>query len=657
MHRLALPLLLLLSACHEYNLGGEKDDPPAPLDTDVPLDTIWGEALEFTPEDTAPPPPEEECNGEDDDGDGLIDEGFEDVDGDGIADCVDDACEIEEHPGGAVSILPETVGEPTVHVSDPWDAVIEWSYDSPGNGAISMPAVGNLTDDNGDGLIDENDIPDIAFIDWTYDKLIAISGDGSGELFVLDDYDGDSGVVIADVDVDGEPEVVAYRNDRSVVALDGAGNVEWASHRVNLAYYPQAVVGDIDADGTVEVVYDLGVINGEDGSFQFVLPSPAAMWRTPVLADIDADGTMEIILGEDVFGHDGLVEWSASNDGYGNFAAVADVDGDIGGEVFFVTGEEMQIYEPDGTPIAKRAVTSTNPGPPAVADFDGDGEVELALTANTAISLWELSGAMVWESPVQDISGLAGCSGYDFNGDGVYELLYADETTFRIYDGPTGTVLYENEDHHSDTLWEYPVIADVDLDGSAEIVIASNGLVWSGVTVLGHRADGWAASGPTWGTHDFAVTNLNPDGSVPSPPVLPWTTHNLFRARPQLDGIEATSDLTVLVDDVCVASCEHGPALIGFAVANQGSVTVGKGVQASLYAVDDGVETWLASVELDELVAGRIIPAGSFELHPDQWGDDGVLIRVDDVGTGSGVITEYDESNNTDSYADAICGG
>jgi hypothetical protein len=39
-------------------------------------------------EEPTPPPPEE-CNGLDDDGDGQVDEGLADLDGDGLADCVD----------------------------------------------------------------------------------------------------------------------------------------------------------------------------------------------------------------------------------------------------------------------------------------------------------------------------------------------------------------------------------------------------------------------------------------------------------------------------------------------------------------------------------------------------------------------------------------
>ena len=44
-------------------------------------------SLSEEPPPEEPPPPPEECDGEDNDGDGEIDEGFEDTDGDGIPDC------------------------------------------------------------------------------------------------------------------------------------------------------------------------------------------------------------------------------------------------------------------------------------------------------------------------------------------------------------------------------------------------------------------------------------------------------------------------------------------------------------------------------------------------------------------------------------------
>ena len=77
-------LLLISPGCLDYNFG-QKDKGvfDGPMDTGVLLG------------DTGVVVTAEECNGEDDDGDGEIDEGFTDIDFDGVADCVDENCLVE----------------------------------------------------------------------------------------------------------------------------------------------------------------------------------------------------------------------------------------------------------------------------------------------------------------------------------------------------------------------------------------------------------------------------------------------------------------------------------------------------------------------------------------------------------------------------------
>ncbi|HND00334.1 MAG TPA: VCBS repeat-containing protein, partial [Myxococcota bacterium] len=255
---------------------------------------------------------------------------------------------------------------------------------------------------------------------------------------------------------------------------------------------------------------------------------------------------------------------------------------------------------------------------------------------------------------IRDSSGLAGCSGYDVDGDGAYEVLYADEDNLRIYDGSTGAVNYINGNHSSGTVWEYPVTADVDNDGSAEIVIASNGTQWRGITVFGHTGDGWPKSGTTWGTHDFAVTNLNPDGSVPSPPEASWQKYNVFRARPSVDD-PAYSDLVVELVDFCVGTCAGGPARISYRVYNQGAVDVEAGSSLTLYMVVGGVEVPYTTVTLPAVPAGQALPSEELVVQPTEIGDGGFVLSVDDDGSGRGVTFECDEDNNRFARMDPVC--
>lgn len=647
--RRALILSLFLGACTDYELNAKEEDEEGGDETGLPDDPV---------DDTSvgEPDPDEECNGVDDDGDGEIDEGYPDTDLDGIADCVDDDCDLDEVIAGDVTVNEDCLA-PDITITDPWNVAIEWQFTSGGSGVIVMPAVGNLTDDNGDGVINEDDNPDIVFTTWSANTLVALHGDGSGVIWERSGYNGNAGVAIADVDNDGQPEVIAANTANQVVALSASGNVEWTSASFSWQMYPQPTVADLEGDGDVEIVFDIAVVEGSTGATVARLPSVASSWRAPVVADIDADGVHEILLGEHAFTPNGTIKFSVTRSGDSTFAAVADIDGDPGGESFWVTGNQMHIVDDDGSLIRTVSLFSaaTRPGPPAVADFDGDGDVEIVVPANRVIEMWEVDGTLIWSSPIQDNSGIAGVSGYDVNADGVYEVLYADEISLRILDGATGTQLYSNSSHTSGTVWEYPVVADVDGDGSAEIVIASNGSTWRGITVLGHSGDGWAKSGPTWPVHDFAMTNVNADGTVPSPAPRSWDVYNVFRARPTVD--DAAVDLSAAIVDVCFSGCiDESHTEVAVQISNPGGLDAPAGLSVALYAMEGEAEILLGVQTLpDVLPSGRSADALIFEIIKGDLGSDGLMIRVDDDGTGTGTQNECDESNNMDIYADWPC--
>ena len=640
-------MFLLLLACSEYGVQGDEKQPGV-FDSGNPVDP---------PIDDSDAPPVEECNGGDDDGDGEIDEDFPDSDLDGLPDCMEQDCSVQTTGIEAVTILEECSGTTAGGmVSDPWNAGIEWQYTvSGGSGVIVMPAVGNLTDDNGDGIVDEADIPDIAFSTWTSNTLVALHGDGSGVIFEVAGFDGQGGVTIADVDSDGEPEIIAFKTVYNIAAVDATGRTEWESAAIaGMMMYPQPTVADLDNDGDIEVIGDVGLVNGADGSLIEALAQPTNSWRTPIAADVDQDGQQEIILGNNVYDSRGRLLWSNTGNGAGNFGAVVDTDGDPDGEIFFVSGSTCFLHDADGSLLDSWQIPGSNPGPPCAADFDGDGDVEIAIPANNTMSVWEVDGTQLWQAQIRDSSGLAGCSGYDVDGDGAYELLYADEDNPRIYDGSTGVVNYINGNHSSGTVWEYPVTADVDNDGSAEIVIASNGTQWRGVTVFGHTGDGWPKSGTTWATHDFAVTNINPDGTVPSPPEASWQKYNVFRARPSVDD-PAYSDLVVELVDFCVGTCAGGPARISYRVYNQGAVDVEAGSSLTLYMVMGGVEVPYTTVTLPLVPAGQALPSEELVVQPTEIGDGGFVLSVDDDGTGRGSLFECDETNNRFARMDPVC--
>lgn len=217
-------LLLLLAGCSiEWNLA-EKD-----------AETVFDDG---EPPDTDTDPPAEVCNGLDDDGDGEVDEGF-DADGNGRGDCHDEECPALVL-GAAASGLVSDECIAGRRVEDPWNVVVEWQYQvGAGWGPVAMPAVGNMTDDNGDGLVDAQDVPDIAFPNWVSPDtdpniLVLISGDGSGLHYEHTGMGNCQGVAIADVDSDGFPDVISFSDADRVVAVDTAGVTKWESEAVRL---------------------------------------------------------------------------------------------------------------------------------------------------------------------------------------------------------------------------------------------------------------------------------------------------------------------------------------------------------------------------------------------------------------------------------------
>lgn len=110
-----LPVLL---GCPDYNLKGTLELSPGAVDTAAPADDsdplyrdTGIDTGEPPPDDPEDPPPTEECDGEDNDGDGLIDEGFDDTDGDGIVDCLE---------------IMHTV-DLTISVDDVWEGWVDGS--------------------------------------------------------------------------------------------------------------------------------------------------------------------------------------------------------------------------------------------------------------------------------------------------------------------------------------------------------------------------------------------------------------------------------------------------------------------------------------------------------------------------------------------------
>lgn len=585
----------------------------------------------------------------------------------------------------SVSTVPidETCTAPEVLVTDPWSVAVEWTWrglstDSDIQQVMMLPTVGNLTDDDGDGVISEQDIPDIVAIAFDGEaglqaetfggsvsaQLVLLSGTGE-EHWSKDGFYWKGGPAVADVNGDGRTEIVAFQDDMSIVALSGDGSVLWTSSAKSDYTYPHITVADIDADGTPEVLADDLVLDGRTGALRMTLSLPSMvqmLGRMTVAADINLDGQQEIIAGNTCYSADGVALWSGSVFGdYGHWSAILDADGDPEAEVAMVGGGELAVYNHDGSEISHVNAGTGQPGPPCVADFDGDGGAEIGWASSSVFNVYELDGTVLWTQSIIDETGLAGCAGYDVDGDGAYEVVYADEQYLYIFDGRNGEIRFVQSGHASGTIFEYPIIADVDRDDSAEIVLVSNNFRngvsgWAGVTVLGHDGDGWAKSGPTWNVHDFSVTNVEQNGGVPRLPQPPWQVHNVYRARPAEDALAV--DLVGEITDVCFAGCSDLDTVrVAGRVYNQGETRARAGLPVALYRKDGTSRSAVAFALLEAEVEPGMTSAGlAFEIQVRDVGADGLEIWADSLGSGFGLLDECDEWNNGgETWTDVDC--
>ena len=106
-------------------------------------------------------------------------------------------------------------------------------------------------------------------------------------------------------------------------------------------------------------------------------------------------------------------------------------------------------------------------------------------------------------------------SPFDFNGDGKAEVIYSDEYHLWMYDGLSGTNLIPSTCNTTGTLWEYPLVSDVDNDGQADIVVASNayGITCpdnntkqSGIRIFGSAKGSWVRTRRVWNQHTYHIT-------------------------------------------------------------------------------------------------------------------------------------------------------
>jgi hypothetical protein len=565
-----------------------------------------------------------------------------------------------------------------------------------GYGSVyQAPVIQSVTDDNGDGTIDNEDVPDIAAVmahpdDYEDGVLRLISGDGS---LVHDSIHWEShtnsngtfdyapyhyaGVAMADIDGDTKQEIVTLVTRLSdnlcfpaVYEVTGTGTT--ATLSLDLVYEASDYncgahapsLADIDDNGSIEILFGRAVFDAQLGLVWYGTggrawygrddyPWPEGYWNSgyhSFAMDMDGDGQfMEVVAGRTVYTHTGGTfcelgwydngTWVEATDGYPAVADLVRFSGDTQGEPEIVlTGNEWvrvfhgvpdydinglarctMVAELPNDPYADVAVSANLPahpncdpyaaafgGPPNIADFDGDGDREIAVAGGCWFSVFDFDfGGMHRYAMAQTkdwSSASTGSTVFDFNGDGASEVVFSDEEALYVWgvDGSAGLdpwdrllpYLVDNE-HKSWTVHEYPLVADVDGDGKAEIVVVNSHLPGYldhfGIYVLGSANDDWVSAREVWHQHAYYVTNVTDDGQVDyaAPNYAPYTAldHNSFRSQ-AAGSFGALAAPNLFVDaTTCQTTC--GDVTVWLQASNEGKhISADPTVVMALYGVD-----------------------------------------------------------------------
>jgi len=422
---------------------------------------------------------------------------------------------------------------------DSFEPDVQWSFLGP-NGltqCMTTPLVANMTDDNGDGEIDLCDVPDVV-------TVIGNQGEtGPGNIVVLDGETGTMHFMIeqtvmlgatpalGDIDGDGLVEIVTVEplGGGHIVAFEHDGTPKWTSSST----WAQSQTGSIALADLDSNVWD------HQGQPIFTAPFDG-VYSASTAADLDGDGDLEVLLGHAAYHHDGSAYWVKAEIQNLQFSItaypqVANLDDDPQPEVLVAVENGIWLLEHDGTTVFSGFAPTGEGGdwnrPVNIHDFDGDNEAEFGISAYEHYGVYEVNQTPLFVADVIDFSGQAGGTAFDFLGSGIAQAIYADETTNWVFD-IDGTVLMSTP-RTSYTWTEYPSVADIDNDGSAEILVGAVGPDFT-VQAIRDVRDRWIPARRIWNQHTYHVTNVREDGTIPQFEPPNWETLNTFRTQAQI---------------------------------------------------------------------------------------------------------------------------
>jgi len=489
-----------------------------------------------------------------------------------------------------------------------FDAVLKWEWNgssilSSHNQVMSIPIVAPIEDTNNDGVIDGLDAPGVIFHTFSGSNhhsdgvLRAVSGIDGHELWTVSDLDyrttPQGSIAVADIDLDGMVEIIAPKNGGGIIVFEHTGEFKWQSTIPQQIFWGGTSIADLDNDGSPEIIVGNTVLRN-DGTLYWQWSgywgsSSASVGGLPIAVDLNLDGFLEVISGASAYSNTGQLLWRNETIGDG-FLAVANFDGDDYPEIVVVASGHVSLLNHDGTVIWGPVTLpgGGTGGAPIIADMNGDGNQNIGVAGARRYTVFSSDGSILWSKVISDTSSLTGSSVFDFDGDGDAEVVYNDEYFLRVYKGSDGEELFATP-NTSGTTYELPVIADIDKDNHADIVVCSNSYAFGGATgirVYEDRKNTWMPTRSIWNQHSYHITNINDDGTIPQFERPSWLTHNSYRLNTFTDRDPALlTDITASV----LTIQDNGnmqPASISVRIGNAGSGALVSEIGIAFYQGD-----------------------------------------------------------------------
>ena len=497
-----------------------------------------------------------------------------------------------------------------------FDPVLKWHWS--GGQVRHTPLVGQLSDDNEDGVVNTLDNPDVVFIAYEGEEfddgwLVVLDG-GTGlpvDTFVSPEekFHAYSHIAIGDIDKDGQVEIITMTSNGYLVAYDHTGGAPiWSKEMPkSIAIRTIPSLYDLDGDGDVEILMGKYIFHSDGelwwegegdssggGTACSCMSSRAGRPNTDMTSFamdfLPFWAGQEVIVGDQVYSAKGKLIWTAEGAGDG-FSAMGDLDGDGDAELVIVNLKTytVSVVDRNGKLVWSDKYNESAGGPPTLADINGDGFLEIGFVGKKFYYAYSHTGELLWKTAIQDnSSGLTGSTVFDFEGDGRADIVYFDEEFLRVFD-ENGEAKFKIA-NNSGTWIEYPVIADLDKDGHADILIPSsdsnavkgeNNLT-KGVSAFQDRYNSWPATRSIWNQHAYHIDNVNDDGTIPRIPAKSFQTHNTFRlsAFPNRSGQE---QMDIVLSKLRLEPVENNSVNLVVDLQNRTNVDVLDNITVSFY--------------------------------------------------------------------------